>query len=193
MIVVFKRKEKQFLLRPRCKDCHNKRERKNRREYKREYLRKWRSENSELNRSYWKDNPVYREKFRVNAYKRFIKNHETILIQGRFARRGRSITLYQAKELLKIFGRCYPTRQGLTSLGLKECERIRSRFRIKGEKPPSNFDIRLEVYENDRGHYEYVIRPEDQPEPYKTASETLRRWHRDRRAEKEAAGNDHAN
>ena len=54
MIVIRQKKQRNILLRPRCKKCHNRRERGHRREYKTAYLRRWRDYNAELVESYWK-------------------------------------------------------------------------------------------------------------------------------------------
>lgn len=54
MVLVHRRRTRDFMLRPRCKLCHNAREKGHRREYKRKYLRRWRKENPEVNESYWK-------------------------------------------------------------------------------------------------------------------------------------------
>src|SRR6185295_11057083 len=57
MLVVHRKREGDYYMRPRCKQCHNKRERGHRREYKRNYLRAWRKRNAALNESYWRDAP----------------------------------------------------------------------------------------------------------------------------------------
>lgn len=175
MVIVRNRREGVYQVRPRCKDCHNQRERGHRREWKRKYLQRWRARNKELNDSYWR-NPEARERARINHARRFAEKHDAILIQGRMNRRGMGITIKEAEELLKRFGRCYPTRLGLTPEGLRECERIRSAFRRSGSKRrPTNFEIRLMVYE-DGLH----IPPSKQPKPFKDAAKRLRRLQRAR-------------
>lgn len=183
MIVIFVKNETLFRIRPRCKACTNARERSHRREWKRQYQQNWRKNNPELNKSYWKDNPKIRDRARERAQKRWSEKRDAILIQGRMNRYGNRISLKKAGELLKKFGHCYPMRAGLTEAGLRECERIRSRFRNRGEKPPRPSEIRRMVYEDDGGAYVFVVRPEDQPEIYKIASENLRKWHRSKREE----------
>src|SRR5439155_5092911 len=128
MMVVRVKREKKILLRPRCKDCHNARERGHRREWKTAYLRRWRKYNDELNRSYWKKRS---DEEWARAAERFrSRNHLALLIQGRLRRRiGMHVTVAEARRLLKTFGPCYPTRYGLTAKGLREFERIRSNMR----------------------------------------------------------------
>ncbi len=181
MIVVFLRKENLYRIRPRCKSCHNENERGHRREWKRKYLRNWREDNAAVNESYWKNNSRVREQSRLRANKLWSEKREALLIQGRMNRHRQNISLKEAEGLLKKYGRCYPTPQGLTPDGLRECEKIRSRFRLRHEKPPSPFNIRRMVYEDDNGSYAFVIRPEDQPLPYRIASENLKKWHRGKR------------
>ena len=178
MIALRRKADKSLYIRPKCKDCHNSAERGHRREYKREYLRKWRKRNKALNDSYWKDNDRARERAAANARKRVAANHDAILIQGRMGRRGMNVTLEEAKELLAKYGRCYPSRFGLSKKGLKECERIRSRMRrrSKSRRMPTMFEIRLMVYEDDDGDYVFVIPPDKQPVPYRKAAETMRRY-----------------
>lgn len=181
MCVVHLKREGVYYVRPRCKECHNEKEKGHRREYKREYLRAWRKKNRALNDSYWKDDPEVREKARINAQKRLsnVETHEATLIQGRLRRSlDEHVSMTEAKELLRTFGRCYPTRFGLTPEGLKECERIRANQRRK--KPRFKLrpiEIRVMVYE-DGLH----IAPTKQPIPYESAAENLRRWHRDKRS-----------
>ena len=178
MVVFRRRADKTFYMRPRCKACHNDAERGHRREYKAEYLRKWRKRNKALNDSYWKDNERAKEQARINASRRFNDNHDAMLIQGRMCRRGMNVSLVEAKELLEKYGRCYPTRFGLTDKGLKECERIRSRMRARSDRRrmPSAFEIRVMVYEDDDCEYRFVIRPDRQPVPYQVAADRLRRY-----------------
>ncbi|MCD9188272.1 MAG: hypothetical protein LUM44_17785 [Pyrinomonadaceae bacterium] len=180
IVVVFRRKEKRYYVRPRCKECHNAKERGNRREYKSNYLKNWRKNNASANKSYWQNDET-RERARVNALKRFNEKHEAILIQGRFARRGMNITINEAEEYLLGFGRCYPTRFGLTKDGLKECERIRATKRRRGLKRFSAFDIRLAVYEDALENKSFLIPPEKQPVPYLKASQRLAEYQRSKK------------
>lgn len=175
MILVRRRKTGDFLLRPRCKQCHNLRERGHRREYKRKYLRTWRKWNPELNESYWRQrNEEKRQEINRSAYMRFQQKHHALLIQGRLRRRlGMSTPIKEAQNLLRKFGPCYPTPQGLTSTGLKECERIRSAMRRMGKKI-STIEIRMMVYDDDASN---VIKPSRQKIPFSAASERLKRWH----------------
>jgi hypothetical protein len=173
MVLVRLRKQKRFLLRPRCKACHNAGERGHRREYKTAYLRRWRKWHPELNESYWRQR-AKEKRVETNArcYNRFIRNHAAILIQGRLRRRlGMTVSIAECRQLAKKFGCCYPTRYGLTPDGLRECERIRSRMRAAGQHV-SNIEIRMMVY--DDGYY---IKPSRQRMPYRHAAEQLRRWH----------------
>lgn len=179
MIVVHERKQGQYRLRPRCKDCHNERERGHRREWKRRYLKKWRARNAALTKSYW-DNAEEREKARVNSYRRFVENHEALLIQGRLRRRGFPTSIAEAKDLLQRFGRCYPSRYGLTEEGLREAERIRKQRRRKLKL--SAVEIRIMLYEDG-----LFIPPDRQPVPYQTAGRRLREWQAQRAAQRKAA------
>ncbi|MEK6323591.1 MAG: hypothetical protein AABN33_18275 [Acidobacteriota bacterium] len=182
MVLVRLRREKAYLLRPLCKDCHNQRERGHRREWKTKYLRGWRFRNRQLSDSYWRGNPAVKEKARIRAAARFEKKHEAILIQGRLNRRGMGVSLKQAEELLQRFGPCYPSRLGLTPRGLRECERIRAGLRRRRTKRISTFEIRLMVYE-DGLH----IKPGRQTKPFLKAAERLREWHRAQGQKKIAA------
>lgn len=178
MIVIRVRKTKKILLRARCKDCHNKRERGHRREWKRNYLRRWRAYNPELTESYWKSKLV-ENRPRANARARLHirKHHYAILIQGRLRRRlGVSVPIAEAEQLLRKFGPCYPTRYGLTRVGLREFERIRKGARRLG-KPLHPVEIRMMVYED--GHF---VKPARQKIPYQFAAEQLRRYQAMRRA-----------
>lgn len=179
MISVRLRREKLYYLRPRCKACHNAKERGHRREWKRKYLQRWRKQNAALNESYWRNDRV-KEQCRVNAARRLSDQqyHDAILIQGRMNRRGMGISIKEAQGLLRRFGPCYPTRFGLTPKGLKECERIRAALRRRGAKRISPFEIRLMVYEDAKSNY---IKPRLQKRPYQNAAEKLRKWQRDRR------------
>lgn len=177
MMVVFVRRAGHFRLRPRCKDCHNARERGHRREWKRNYLRRWRAYNSELNTTYWRQRIGPRgsaERARHNAakYAHFQRNHHAILIQSRLRRRlGQRVSLDEARALLRQFGPAYPTPQGLTPKGKKEYERIRGALRRIGQKP-NPVEIRVMLYAD--GHY---IKPSRQPVPYQKAAASLRAWH----------------
>lgn len=178
MCVTRHRKEKIFDLRPRCKDCHNESERGHRREWKRKYLQRWRSRNATLNESYWKDNPRVKEQARLRAAAHFTEKHDAILIQGRLNRRGHGVSLQEAEELLHKFGRCYPSRFGLTPEGLRECERIRGAMRRRASKRRIRLvDIRIMVYEDG-----LFIKPSSQPVPYKSAAKNLRRWQHEQKA-----------
>lgn len=178
MIVVRLRGSRLIYLRPRCKACHNERERGHRREWKRNYLRRWRRWNAELNESYWRQrNAEKRTELSAAAYQRFRKDHAALLVQGRLRRRlGMRVPLEEAKQLVETYGVCYPTRYGLTELGLRECERIRSSMRRIG-KHLDPVEIRMMVYAD--GHYE---KPRRQKMPYQHASRQLQRWHEKQRA-----------
>lgn len=173
MVVVHRKKTNDYLLRPRCKSCHNSRERGHRREYKRNYLRRWRKWNPELNESYWRQAAEQNRSItNAGARARFRREHSSILIQGRLRRRlGICVSITEARRLAKKYGPCYPTRFGLTPAGLRECERIRSRMRAAG-KSYRLIEIRMMVYED--GHY---MKPSRQPIPFRRAAEQLRRWH----------------
>lgn len=183
MIVIHLRREKLYYLRPLCKECNNKRERGHRREYKRKYLQRWRRENAEINESYWKGNAEGRERMRVNSARRLQNEeyHDAVLIQGRLRRHGQHVSLKEAKGLLKEFGRCYPTRFGLTPAGLQESERIRSALRSRPKhRRPKPFEIRLMVYADSprKGRGRLFIKPSQQIKPYQHAAERLRQWWR---------------
>jgi len=185
MLVVRNRKARTYELRPRCKDCHNKKERGHRREWKRKHLRAWRARNLKLVESYWKDVPNRKENARVQKAAYNKKNKEAIAIQRRLrVRLNRHLSLKECKELLERFGRCYPSRYGLTDKGLKECARIRSRLRKPGAKQRfSSLQIRMMVYEDG-----YYISPSRQPHPYESAAENMRNWQASRnRATSETA------
>ncbi len=177
MIVVYQRREKHYRLRPRCKECHNGRERGHRREWKRKYLQTWRKKNAKLNESYWRNNET-KERCRVYAKKRFDEKHEALLIQGRMRRRGHPIGIAEAEELLKRFGPCYPSKLGLSKKGLRECERIRSALRRQKKARISMFEIRLMVYDDDKSNY---IKPERQKKPYQHSANHLRKWHQEKK------------
>jgi hypothetical protein len=184
MIVVFLRSEKLYYLRPRCKDCHNKRERGHRRGYKTNYLQRWRSRNKALDDSYWREDPNRKEAARLRAQRRNAEKHDEIAIQRRLSKRGIHVTIKEAQGLLAKYGRCYPTRFGLTAKGLQECERICCTQRRSGRKRFSAFEIRLMVYEDG-----LFIKPSKQPVPYQKSAEKLREWQRRQResAERRAA------
>jgi hypothetical protein len=177
MVLVYRRRTRDYLLRPRCKLCHNQRERGHRRKWKREYLRKWRVENPEINRSYWHGPDWEQTRSARNAasYQHFLRNHHAILIKGRLQRQaGIKITLAEARELLTKYGCCYPTRYGLTAWALRECERIRSgQRRLPKHKRNSGVEIRMMMYED--GHFK---KPSRQTPPYQIASRRLSQWRR---------------
>lgn len=173
-----------YYFRPFCKECNNTRERGHRREYKTKYLRRWRRENKALTRSYW-DNPQAREQNTSNAADYVRRNKDAIAIQRRLRKRGHLITMAEARDLLDKFGRCYPTKYGLTIRGQKACERMRSRLRsrqVDRRRRQSPFEIRMMVYEEglEKGSG-YLVAPDQQPEPYQYARENLRQWHRNQR------------
>lgn len=177
MVLVFLRTEKVYKLRPRCKECHNARERGHRREWKKQYLQKWRKNNAKLNESYWRNDQA-KEQHRVNAKKRFDQKHEAILIQIRMRKRGYPTSIAEAEALLKRFGPCYPTKAGLSKRGLRECERIRSALRRQKKKRISTFEIRLMVYDDDKSNY---IKPRRQKKPYQHSANTLRKYHQEKK------------
>lgn len=175
-----------YVLRPRCKACHNARERGHRREWKAKYLRLWRKRNSELAESYrTKKTPEeLREYYRANAARYRARHGDALAIQRRLRGRGLHIPIAEADDLLKRFGPCYPTRLGLTPAGLRECERIRARLRRIGS-PLEAFEIRMMVYEDGENKdnvvaeakSDYYIKPAEQKAPYQDAAEHLRQWH----------------
>lgn len=178
MIVVRERRTGHFLVRARCKECNNKQERGHRREYKRRYLQRWRKRNADVNESYWRQYQAdNRLSISSRSHERFLKHHEALLIQGRLRRRGIKVSIDEARALYKKYGRCYPTRYGLTPTGLKEAERIRSAQRRKAGRRFSSLEIRIMVYED--GLY---ITPRWQPVPYKYAAAQLRNFQAQRRA-----------
>lgn len=171
MIVVRLRSENVYLLRARCKECHNARERGHRREWKTRYLQRWRKENPGLNESYWRKAAADRTRTNARARNHFLNNHYAILIQGRLRRRlGMHVSLCEARNLLSEYGPCYPTIQGLTPRGIKRCEQIRSRLRRRSVRPNLG-EIRMMVYAD--GHY---IKSQKQEIPYQHAAEKLRLW-----------------
>jgi hypothetical protein len=190
MCVVRRRDLGGFYMRPKCKACHNAQERGHRRDYKREYQRRWRRENKALNDSYFKNDQV-REYAKLRA-RQFSRDHKDALaIQRRMAARGYNIAISEARELLATYGRCYPTRYGLTKAGLAECEKIRGRLRTRNVDPrrrQTAFEIRLMVYEEavavDGGYNKprlnLIIPPDQQPVPYASRAERLRQYHRNK-------------
>ena len=171
IVVVHLRGKGVYLIRRRCKDCHNKRERGHRRQWKTRYLRRWRKENPELTESYWRKGAADRARVNARARKHFFGNHYPILIQGRLLRRiGMHLTLSEARDLFSQYGPCYPTVQGLTPKGVRECERIRSRMRRIGVRYHP-VEIRMMVYADG-----YHIKPQKQKIPYQHAAERLRHW-----------------
>ena len=149
MLVVYIKREKRYKLRPKCKPCHNLKERGHRRRQKREYLRKWRKRNKELTNSYHKTE-AHREKARISSMRFYHQNRDVILIKLRFKSKRIIISTAEAKKFLKRFGRSYPKPGGLTKEGRIMCERIRSRNRNRngGRQTLSSFEIRLMVYDD---------------------------------------------
>lgn len=184
MFVVHLRREKYYKLRPICKSCFNARQRSHRREYKTKYLQNWRKTNAKLNKSYW-NNSDAREKARINAAKRNSELHDAVLIQGRMRRKGMKVSIKEAAELLEKFGRRYPSPQGLTTAGRRECERIRAklRWRKRDYGVMTNFEIRLMVYEDSADNPSFVIKPHLQSEIYQTAARNMRKYWRERKME----------
>jgi hypothetical protein len=171
IVVVHLRKEGVYLIRRRCKDCNNRKERGHRREWKRRYLRRWRRENPKLNESYWRKASADKTKVNTHARAHFKNNHHAILIQGRLRRRlGMHVTLNEARSLVSEYGPCYPSMQGLSRKGINQCEQIRSRLRHRGIRP-NLVEIRMMVYADG-----YYIKPRKQKIPYQYAAENLRRW-----------------
>jgi hypothetical protein len=169
-----------FYMRPICKSCHNARERGHRREYKKQYLDNWRKRNAGLDKSY-RQTDHYRQKAAERSYRYFKANHAAILIKKRLAYREIPVTLAEAKELLERFGPCYPTRQGLTKAGLRECERIRSRLRVRNvdrRRRQTATEIRMMIYEEDA---RFVIPPDEQEMPFKSRSERMKQQFRNKR------------
>lgn len=177
MLVVHMRKEKLYRLRPRCKDCHNKRERGHRREWKREYLRQWRANNKSLDRSYWKNDPDRKTKTRLAmALRHSGELHHALLIQGRLRRQlGLKISTAEAEALLRKFGPCYPSKYGLTPEGLRAVERLRSTMR-RNHKEYKVVELRVIVYEQG-----LFIAPDQQTPPYQHAARTLSNLQRTKR------------
>lgn len=187
----------EWYLRPRCKECHNARERGHRREWKTKYLQRWRRHNADLNQEYVRkqNSPENREHRNAVAYRHFKKNHHAILIQGRIRRAtGESLPIAECRKLLRKYGRCYPTRFGLTPAGLRECERIRGRNkRAKVRFTP--VEIRMMVYEDGVDNWDdcgtdrstgnrWVIPPAQQPTPYKVAAAKLTRLQAEKKRER---------
>lgn len=188
MIIQFRRTDGKpyYYFRPKCKACHNAHEQGHRRDYKRKYLQNWRRNNAKLNESYWKDNDQVREAARVRAQNFSQEHKDAIAIQRRLRNRGEFVTIEEARELLAKYGRCYPTRFGLTKAGQRRCEQIRSRLRNRSARPGSfgyrmmtSFEIRLMVYEESEEDVHLLISPELQPVPYQAAASNLKRfWNR---------------
>lgn len=183
MLVVQRKREGDYYLRPRCKTCHNAFEAGHRREYKRKYLQRWRRKNADLARSYW-DNPEVKQQITKRANRYWQENREAKLIQGRLQRHGVPCTIAEAREYLKQYGPNYPTAHGLTPTGLKVVEQIRSRLKNSGQYKPV-FEIRLMVYEDSDEHLNYVITPSNQKFFYKHSSKRLRAWQQQQRDRKE--------
>jgi len=169
MVVAHLRKQKLYRMRPRCKDCHNKRERGHRREYKRNYQRRWRADNKKLEQSYWQNDPERKKKNRTTMAARVDKLHYAILIQSRLRRRlNLKTSTAEAEALLKRFGPCYPSRFGLTPEGLRAVERLRATMR-REKKGHKAVELRIVVYEQG-----LFIEPDQQPLPYQNAAQKLR-------------------
>ena len=167
MVVVFSRRDKEYRLRPRCKECHNERERGHRREWKREYLKRWRTRNAEKVKSYWKDKPDYKERARRSSNLYVERHKDALAIRRRLKGKGVEVSVAAAEELLKKFGPAYPTRFGLTTEGQRRCERIRHTQRIAGrEGRRSCFEIRVQVYNEG-----LFIEPSRQERPYQKKAE----------------------
>jgi hypothetical protein len=181
MVVVRRRDLNGFHLKPRCKECHNAKERGHRREWKRKYQQKWRAKNRQLNDSYRKDNEQAKERSRISASRYYSKNRDALAIRRRLATRGINVTVEEATEMLKKYGVCYPTRYGLTPEGLRECERIRSKMRCRNSKRLSPVEIRMLVYED--GFY---IKPSRQKKPYQKAAKRLSEMRRQEEGRKAA-------
>lgn len=175
MVLVHRRKTHDYLLRPRCKQCHNDRERGHRRAYKTKYLRRWRRDNAEINESYWRQaQAANRATVTARARVRFWQNHGGILIQSRLRRKGIKVSLAEANRRYRKFGICYPTRFGLTARAERECERIRSAERkLPKHHRHLNVEIRMMMYED--GHFK---RPSRQKPPYQVAARRLSAWQR---------------
>jgi hypothetical protein len=183
MLVIRMKKENHYIVRPNCKSCHNANERGKRREYKTQYLRKWRAKNKKLNRSYWdnavvkeyaaiaykkrKETPEFQQRRAAQSAERFARDSLIKAIQRRFFNEFIEISFEEAAEYLDQFGCYYPSRQGLTNMGLKECERIRSTMRRRGMKRYDAFNIRLAVYEDGTENGKFLISPENQLKIYK--------------------------
>lgn len=148
MVVVRRRELNGFHLRPRCKECHNKKERGHRRDWKRKYQQKWRAKNPKLYESYWKDDDQSRERSRVSALRWYNKNRDALAIRRRLAKGGISVSVEEANDMLKQYGVCYPSLHGLTPEGLKQCERIREQMRQRNSHRLAEIEICMMVYED---------------------------------------------
>lgn len=184
MLVVHRKREGDYYLRPRCKACHNALEAGHRREYKRKYLQQWRRKNADLARSYW-DTPEVKQQITKRANRYWQENREAKLIQGRLQRHGVPCTIAEAREYLKQYGPNYPTAHGLTPTGLKAVEQIRSKMKRTGKQRMTSFEIRLMVYEDSQEDSKLVIKPGAQKFPYKHSSKRLRAWQQQQRDRKE--------
>jgi hypothetical protein len=186
-MVVIRNRGGSFYIRPRCKDCYNARERGHRREWKREYARKWRRRNfdAELGYRAKQKTDEGRARAAANAMRRFKKDHDAILIQGRLRRKaGMHVSTEEARQLAKTYGCCYPTRFGLTASGLREFERIRSSIRRTHDKhPPSAVEIRMMVYADSKA---FFIKPRLQKQPYQDAAAKLRALQAKKKAQRDA-------
>lgn len=157
IMTIFSRKRKLFRIRPRCKKCHNEKEKGNRREYKRNYLQNWRKNNPNLSKTYWESKEVLNER----AKQRYAKNRDAMLIQVRMRRRGIYLMIDEARSILHEFGRNYMLPSGLSNEGKKECARIRSRLRNRtknGHRMPKNWEIRLMVFEDAKENPSWICK-----------------------------------
>lgn len=133
MVVLRHRRTGRVLIRPRCKDCQNARERGRRREWKRNYLRGWRARHPDLDRQYYQAAAERNAaRLRQQRLSRFRRDHAAYLIQGRLRKRGIPCPLAEARELLREYGPAYPLVCGLNQAGRREAERLRSQARRRG-------------------------------------------------------------
>lgn len=188
MMVTFNRKGKWYRTKPRCKDCHNEKERGNRREYKRKYLKRWIAGHRKTLKSY-RQKPAAMALNLKRSQKFFDDNAEAIRIQKRLRTHGFKCDLSQAREYLETFGPCYPTRYGLSKSGMRECERIRGKQRYNRNLKLKlrGIDIRIMVYEDAvADDKSLMIAPDKQPRPYQSRSRGLSAWHQKQREAKAA-------
>lgn len=149
MVVLRQRGTGRLRVRPRCKDCHNARERGHRREWKRNYLRGWRALHPDLDRQYYQAAAERNEaRLRQQRLSRFRRDHAAYLIQGRLRKRGILCPLAEARELLREYGPAYPLVCGLNRAGRREAERLRSQARRRG-RPFRRRDILRALWERE--------------------------------------------